>query len=103
MAVKAQKTPSNVIAFFLSRLCGGEESEFDYLDSEVFLSRLCGGEESPPVCNTGVTFLSRLCGGEADADASHACGTFLSRLCGGEGVKNTLKLSVDFSKPPMWR
>ena len=30
--------------YFLSRLCGGEETAFDRACVKAFLSRLCGGE-----------------------------------------------------------
>ena len=51
-------------AFFLSRLCGGEQTVRDGDLTTVFLSRLCGGEQNDAVLRGIRLFLSRLCGGE---------------------------------------
>ena len=68
-----------------------------------FLSRLCGGEDQQYQEMLGICFLSRLCGGEVSSVSGLGRDFFLSRLCGGEVDSAGEALCPCVSKPPMWR
>ena len=68
-----------------------------------FLSRLCGGELTDYPMILTDDFLSRLCGGECLVIAANAPINFLSHLCGGELQTTNLFWVSCLSKPPVWR